>query len=288
MYRTTLVMLLALFALPAESFAQPPMYEPYGAWRGRIRYHEGPLGGVRTRIRWSNGLTPVGGQVLMHLGTVAGNVFTNPNVLGALAGVPGAPRNAEVDPELIAAIERIGQNNDAMLAELNQVRASVGLAPAAFPAAAVAPQPGAATGGSAAVAALGEEWVSLRDAIGQRRQDILLDALAAIEAGNAAGATLSPQQAERLTLLKDRVVRSAVLSEGIPQLDAPATTPDQFDDRAKNVSDGWRLLGELLGKAVDVGTRLLAADPSANEENRLSGQIEAFRRYHAEVQAINL
>jgi hypothetical protein len=287
--RAVVVMFLALFALPAECFAQPPLYEPYGAWRGRIRYHEGPFGGVRTRIRWGGGITPVGGQVLMHLGTVAGNVFTNPNTLGALAGAAGAPRNAEVDPELIAAIGALGPKNAKILEELNAVRTSIGLAPVAFPTPAVAPPPGEATGASADIAALGSQWVSLRTAIENRRQEIRRDALTAIQVGDAAAATLAPPQVERLTLLKERLVRTAVLTEGVADLlplDQP-TTPEEFDLQLKSVRDGWKLLGEVLDQAIEVGKQILAADPSANEDNRLSNQIAAFERYLGEVRAIS-
>jgi hypothetical protein len=280
---------LALVALPAECFAQPPMYEPYGAWRGRIRYHEGPFGGVRTRIHWGGGITPVGGQVLMHLGTVAGNVFTNPNTLGALAGAAGGARNAEVDPELIAAIGALGPQNARMLDDLNAVRKSVGLASVAFPTPAVIPPPGDGTLPNGDILALGSQWNTLKTTVENRRQEIRRDAQTAIAVGDGAAATLAPPQVEQLKLLKERLILTAVLTEGVvnlPLLDRPAT-PEEFDIQLKNVREDWKQLGEVLVRTIDVGRQLLAADPSADEDNGLTNQIGNFERFLGEVQAIS-
>lgn len=56
------------------AFGDPPQIAPYGAWRGRMRYVEGPHK-VKERVRWGNGITPVGGQVLMQGIAVAGEVY---------------------------------------------------------------------------------------------------------------------------------------------------------------------------------------------------------------------
>ena len=72
--------------------AQAPTFAPYGAWRGRIRYVEGPWR-TRSTIRWGNGITPTGGQVVMHGLTSAENILTDPEVLKKL--MSGGQRDAE-------------------------------------------------------------------------------------------------------------------------------------------------------------------------------------------------
>jgi hypothetical protein len=175
-----------------------------------------------------------------------------------------------------------------MLDELNAVRKSVSLSPLTFPTPVVTPQPGDGTPPKVDILVLGSQWNTLKTTIENRRQDVRRDALAAVAVGDAAAATLAPQQVERLTLLKERLIRTAVLTEGVanpPLLDQPAT-PEQFDIQLKNVREGWKQLGEVLGRAIDVGKQMLAVDPSSNEDNGVTNQIAAFERFLGEVQAI--
>lgn len=141
MVRGYLRLLTAMLFLLTTSIAsaQPPLYEPYGAWRGKIRYVEGPHR-VRTHIRWGGGITPTGGQVLMHLGTVAGNVLTNEIFLNSAMG---GMRDAEIDPLLQQQVAQVASKNQALLTDLNAIRADLSLAPISF---ASAPAPVVATG----------------------------------------------------------------------------------------------------------------------------------------------
>jgi hypothetical protein len=118
------IVILVLLACEAPSRGEPPLYAPYGAWRGRIRYVEGPHR-VRTHIRWGGGLTPTGGQVLMHVATVAGNVATNENFLNAVTGGDG--RGATLDPEIASLNTSIEQGNRELREELNPLLKQLGL-----------------------------------------------------------------------------------------------------------------------------------------------------------------
>jgi hypothetical protein len=101
--------------------ADVPDYQPYGAWRGRIRYVEGPFR-TKTRIHWGNGVTQVGGQVLMHGLTVAGDVFTNPNTLGALVG-----RSEDEQRSINDEWQRIRDQDAKLRRQLEGLRTAVGL-----------------------------------------------------------------------------------------------------------------------------------------------------------------
>jgi hypothetical protein len=105
--------------LAGETFADPPLYAPYGAWRGRIRYAEGPFGGVRTRVHWGNGITPVGGQVLGQLITVGGAFLTSPN-FGAIIGAgTGEGSNTEAAEQEKAAQEAESAEIDNLIVKAN-------------------------------------------------------------------------------------------------------------------------------------------------------------------------
>jgi hypothetical protein len=107
------------------------MFEANDAWRGRIRYHRGPLGGERYFRRWGNGITDNG----LALGTsiVGGvtNVLTNQDFLDWLKRLtPGLSPQAQETPEpelfdeeITAKIDQIQQTNGALLTDLNAVRA---------------------------------------------------------------------------------------------------------------------------------------------------------------------
>jgi hypothetical protein len=122
----------AVFLMVCEPvFAQAPTYAPYGAWRGRIRYVEGPWR-TRSTIHWGNGITPTGGQVLIQGLTSAENVFTNPDFLGKLPGLRDGKADEKAaarSQEITATISDIRATNED-IAKLNQsVLAKWGLAP---------------------------------------------------------------------------------------------------------------------------------------------------------------
>lgn len=140
-----------------DAVADVPEFQPYGAVRGRIRYVEGPFR-TKTRIHWGNGLTEVGGQVLMHGLTVAGNVFTNPNTLGALVGrSEDEQRGIEDEWQFI-------RDQDAKLKrQLAALRTSVGLgAQTVNPVPSITPDPFPAGTASANSEALFTELNKLR------------------------------------------------------------------------------------------------------------------------------
>ncbi|MCL4204521.1 MAG: hypothetical protein KJ000_18705 [Pirellulaceae bacterium] len=104
------------------AFAQAPTYAPYGAWRGRIRYVEGPWR-TRSTIHWGNGITPVGAQVLIQGLTSAENVLTNPDFLSKLSGLRDAEADKEAearDADIRTAIEDIHARNVDIRKHLNE------------------------------------------------------------------------------------------------------------------------------------------------------------------------
>ncbi len=116
------VLAIAVLACSAAASAQVPTFAPYGAWRGRIRYVEGPWR-TRSTIHWGNGVTPTGGQVIMHGLTAAENVLTNPDFLSKV--LSGGLRDAEAvakaeakNAEIQAAILDIRTRNQT-IANLN-------------------------------------------------------------------------------------------------------------------------------------------------------------------------
>lgn len=121
--RSCLVALVAslLAGCCMVAVADVPEFQPYGAWRGRIRYVEGPFR-TKTRIHWGNGVTEVGGQVLMHGLTVAGDVFTNPNTLGALVG-----RSADEQRSIDNEWQQIRDQDAKLKRQLAGLRTAAGL-----------------------------------------------------------------------------------------------------------------------------------------------------------------
>jgi hypothetical protein len=128
------MILLAALCMTWDAVADAaPLYEPYGSWRGRIRYVQGPFR-TRTRIRWGNGITPIGGQVLGQGIAMFGQVMTNPNFLNFLSGVipstKGSEEEAEGKGEVVSQlsgeiddrISKIITKNDALLSDLNAAR----------------------------------------------------------------------------------------------------------------------------------------------------------------------
>jgi hypothetical protein len=119
----TIVTVVLLIAASDSVYAQPPTYAPYGAWRGRIRYVEGPWR-TKSTVRWGNGITPVGGQVLIQGLTSAEAVFTNPSFLGTIAGL----RDAQPDRQAESRSEDIEANVAAIRAsnvEIAKLNASI-------------------------------------------------------------------------------------------------------------------------------------------------------------------
>ncbi len=123
--------------------AQAPTYAPYGAWRGRIRYVEGPWR-TRSTIHWGNGITPVGGQVLIQGLTSAENVLTNPDFLSKLSGLRDAEANKAAEARSAEITSTIGdiRAQNAEIAKLNQsVLTRWGLEPTKLEAVVQASQP---------------------------------------------------------------------------------------------------------------------------------------------------
>ena len=110
--------LLAFLTADVLVQAQVPTYQPYGAWRGRIHYVKGPFR-TRSTIRWGNGITPVGGQVLMHGLTTAGNIFTNPDFLNALNNDGSQRETNKANLILRSDIEELQKQNAAIRQLLN-------------------------------------------------------------------------------------------------------------------------------------------------------------------------
>ncbi len=112
--------LFAVLALCETASAQPPVYQPYGAWRGRIRYVEGPWR-TRTTIHWGNGVTPTGGQVLIHGLTAAENVLTNEGFQRTMTGF----RDAEAIKRSEANFKMIDKALEDMTARNGTIRKSL-------------------------------------------------------------------------------------------------------------------------------------------------------------------
>ena len=111
--------------LVGEVSAQPT-YQPYGAWRGHIRYVEGPHR-TKEKIRWGGGLTPTGGAVLVQGFQSAQAVLTDPNVAGALLRQSDAEHRGAFEAKL----SELRSTNEQMRTDLPMVLGKLGLEPIA-------------------------------------------------------------------------------------------------------------------------------------------------------------
>ena len=265
-----------------EAFAQAPRYEPYGAWRGRIRYVEGPYR-TRTRIRWGGGLTPVGGQVLMHLGTVAGNVAGD--YLGS--GGQGSdaagdvPRNAELDPRLAPTITAIADENVRMLQALNEVRSlpAVNLPPVNFTA--VQPETPVVDGNPpdensdpAPVPGLTEkflQWNTAYEAIESARKEIGKDFHIAAKIAESnqdvdAAKAAKAKQAIGLDVFKDILVPVGSFE----------STPQQFESSFSAAMEKLPSLKQQLADYVRLGKEIVTGTQARPDRLERIDRAQAF------------
>ena len=118
---TTTLLLLIATCPAAFLHADGPSFAPYGALRGRVKYVEGEHR-TRERVRWGNGLTPTGGQVLIHGFSAASNIFGDRGDSGSLDS-----RGAINHAGRIEAYRRLGAENKSILTKLNATRLKLGL-----------------------------------------------------------------------------------------------------------------------------------------------------------------
>lgn len=276
-------------ALASAAAAQPPIYEPYGAWRGRIRYVEGPRR-VRTRIHWGSGITPVGGQVLMHLATVAGDVATDPNFLSAVAG-----RDSELDPALVQAIDAVDLRNDSLRSELNRVLVQQGLALVPDFVSSAANLPATVAPGTPAtpqVTTIVPSANQIRARINQLapqiknlRQDSFVNVQQAIKIGDALAAGLTEPQKRTLDDLRNNVGKMGVVSglqspPPVPVVDMP--TAAKFDEHAKRAMEALAQLKNPLTRASQ-DIRNLLADPSEDPDGFYAALLADIGKWSREL-----
>lgn len=132
------VLLLMGSSAPAQDFPYPSMFEANNAWRGRIRYHESPWGGVRYVRRWGNGLTPQGAAFGTSLVNGAVAVLGN-GVLGNMLGAPepsSAPQLAEPETyleEITTVAEAVAKENEDLKKQVNELAKKFGVEEVTFP-----------------------------------------------------------------------------------------------------------------------------------------------------------
>ncbi len=282
-----LVGLVAWSALaPLAAMAEAPRYEPYGAWRGRIRYVEGPRR-VRTHIRWSNGITPVGGQVLMHLATVAGNVATNENFLNAVN-----PIRREADPQLVSAVNQLGEKNKDLVKALNAVRTRPDIKLSELvlkvDVAAVTPPPNGGGPMSDATALLSQRD-SFLASIQKNRTELGTQIHHAAATGDNVVAASAPQQTQR-DLLKAFLAKDIIKDIAAPVPLAPPTTLAAFDESIKSIKLLSAATIGVLKDAINVDGQLLQADPTADEDSKkaMQAEIETLKKFLADLEGLNL
>jgi hypothetical protein len=274
-------------AAPRRGLADPPMYEPYGAWRGRIRYVEGPRR-TKTHIRWGNGITPVGGQVLMHLATVAGNVATDENFLNAVA--PGI-KSAELDAELVSTVSGLDAKNKQLLDRLNLLRKqpNINLPALAFP---VDTQPVTGTNvvqDSSGLTALLSEKEGYQLSFDKFRPDLVsqIHNAAAMISTVVDG---NQDQAKKLAALQAFRDKSFMAGINPPTPPRPPTTGPGFDQSIKDINDLKKSMLEVLAQLVDVNERIIKADPTSDAERvkELRAEIDELKQFQSELQGLNL
>lgn len=282
----SLFMIMIALGLASDAFGQAPRYEPYGAWRGRIRYVEGPYR-TRTRIRWGGGLTPVGGQVLTTFATVAGNVATDPNFWSGVAGAGGASgtadptRDAELNPQLIETINGVQEENRRLLGALNEIRAlpSVKLQPLQFvavqppvlpadsaPGTTPAPDGAAAPGTTERIVA----WNKNFEAIEAKRKEIGRDLNAATKIAETAGIDIDPAKAASAK----QAAMLSVFGDALMQADALPITPEQFDKSYAAAAQGIMELKALLTSYIETGRQLIRDSLATPERQEKIKQAE--------------
>ncbi len=274
-------------ALPVTARGEAPRYEPYGAWRGRIRYVEGPRR-TRTHIRWGNGITPVGGQVLMHFATVAGNVATNENFLNTVA--PGL-RNAEVDADLVAAVNGLGTTNDELLKSLNELRqrADVNLPVLVFPAApAGTPQVGSGGEGVLDPAVL-SQYESHTSSLAKNVPSLAAQIFHAAATADNVVEAMPAQQTQRATL-RTFIDASFVKNIAPPMALMPPTTSEQFAEGIKSIKELQTATIGVLKELLKVEDQILNFDSTSDPDrvNKLKAEMEVQKKILADLEGLNL
>jgi hypothetical protein len=286
----TLVALQCGF-VTSVTLAEPPIYEPYGAWRGRIKYVEGPRR-TRTHIRWGNGITPVGGQVLMHLATVAGEVATNENVLNAVTG-----REAEINADIVRDVAKANEMNKGMLDKLNAIRTrtDIGLPAIEFRSttnlevseSSGAPEVGGSSGKEAELAR--KKWNERKKAVEDRQTQLLILVVPAAETANQVVAS-NANALKQWNVLKEFRNSSKVLATAPPgQVGASPANLEAFNTAVKKVSEDLPTFITLLEEAQTDGLHLLKIPghniPDDGQE-RITSLVQSFKDYAAELKAL--
>jgi hypothetical protein len=122
------LLVLAAFSLiiGTSARAEGPSFAPYGAWRGKVRYVAGPHR-VKERVRWGNGVTPVGGQVLIQGFASAADVFS-----GRQAFDDASARDSSTHSSILGAYGRLLNAQQQTLDKLNKTRDKLELQPLEF------------------------------------------------------------------------------------------------------------------------------------------------------------
>lgn len=270
---------LAWVCLQSLVYAQGPSFQPYGAWRGRIRYVEGPHR-TKQRIHWGSGITPTGGQVLMHGLTVAGDVFTNPDFLSKLA--PRSPSDqTSIDNEWNA----IRATDDNLLKELNELRSTAKLKPVEFPSDAVAQsitQSPAATPSAddgftnatnafdAAYGKVKDETAKLKVAVADYKRKVVADAPFLAKIKSAAEVSNSPLQipSESGTVPHaDSLAEWTNLQAAIAAFKTAVNRANQVYESNKSLLESRR---DANGKATVIGAQKKALDAATAVLEKLS------------------
>jgi hypothetical protein len=231
----------------------------------------------------------------MHLTDVAGDVATNPDVLAAIKG-----RAAEVNPELIAAVDQVAATNDVLRSKLNEVRAmpGIGLPLVTAPTfvSVVTPSPGQSIGGDQVPAP--SITTVLPNATEIARQYRMADAevvatraklrekvLRAIAIGDKLGSqVLNAEQAKQLQELKDEFAKISAINPLPPPTSTIPTSPvaKDFSDEVVGIKTDLPILKAQLGKVLPLIDTLLTS-PSANRGGVLTKKKDEYNKLLAEV-----
>lgn len=280
------LMTIVVMGLGSKALAQPPA--PYGAWRGKIHYVEGPYR-TRMHVRWGGGITPVGGQVLMHLGTVAGNVATSPDFWGGMGGLPGPARDAAPSPALLAAVADVQAQSPALFAGLNEVRREVGLQPILPPA---PPPMGPPTGGPGpvnggppadAITARLLQWNQHVDEIEELRTHLAQQIDIALKIGDMLGAEAD---AARVATLEDLKTKS-VVRDVVTPLGAVEPSTEAFEQAYQQIAADVERLIPMLQACVEQGHALFRLDSSLRRPER-EANVENCQRWLDECRQVRL
>jgi hypothetical protein len=249
---------LLVVGLAAPAVADAPVYAPYGAWRGRIRYVEGPWR-TRSFIRWGAGITPTGGQVLMHGFDAAQAVLTSPDFWSQVIGTKDAEL-ASRESELTGQVAAIQLTNAALRSDLDQLLHALEITPEPVVSPVATPQP--------SFSVRFDEFVTLFVSLNKQGRALLESAKTLAQIGkviydNHAALKLSGDQLrtlEELNAFLKKVLGDAAY-DNLPPL--PADCQDLATVRAKyrGLLKEWLEITypqavELSQKTVDAGDKL--------------------------------